>query len=261
MPALNATQCAEVVWTFAAASPNSPTFNGYSGYNVRCGTGSPKCAVSGAACATDANCDPTGTGGDVCVPACAALGAIFRSSPTTAGPPSSLNRDEGYRVFADKRSTRTPALFVATTDGVLHGFKALDPTSADGGAAPGTKHELWAFVPPAVLPKLAANYPAGQQILLDGSPIVKDVVWDRDRGAVGLSKHWHTTLVAGMGTNGPGYYALNVSDVACDTGAATGNCEADYEKPTAYDPVHVSAAAHACPVDDARRGVRGDVDG
>lgn len=213
VPALDAKDCSDVVWRFASASITNPPLGtpAYSGFNVRCKLGSNTCAVTGAMCTVDADCDgpPPKNKGDVCVPACAALGAIFRSTPATAAAPNSLNRDEGYRIFADARATRSPALFVATTDGVLHGFKSLDEAGVGG------RHELWAFVPPAVLPKLASNYPAGQQILLDGSPIVKDVVWDRDRTQLSEARQWHTTLVAGMGSNGPGYFGMNVTDVDC----------------------------------------------
>jgi len=66
-----------------------------------------------------------------------------------------------------------------------------------------------------VLPKIAANYPTGQQILLDGTPAVKDTVWDRTPGAAVSPNLYHTTLVAGMGAGGGGYYALNVSDPDC----------------------------------------------
>lgn len=227
IPALNKSDCAKVVWGFTTASSVAQNINGYDKWNVRCATlgAGNKCAVNGTTtCSTDADCSAI-TPGDVCVPECAALGAVFRSSPAAVSPPIALTRDEGYRTFAQGRATRKHALFVATTDGVLHAFKALDeaPTTA--------KHELWSFIPPAVLPKLAANYPTGQQILLDGSPIVKDVVWDRKRDdltAGSAAKAWHSTLVAGMGTNGPGYFALNVSDVDC----SGGDCSTSYEAPS-----------------------------
>ena len=65
-------------------------------------------------------------------------------------------------------------MYVASADGILHAFKALASTTFDNG-----NFEMWAFVPPAVLPKIATNYPTGQQVLLDGTPAVKDTVWDR----------------------------------------------------------------------------------
>ncbi len=223
IPSLNKTDCSKVVWGFTVASSTAQTFGGYNKWNVRCpslGAGN-KCAINGSTtCTTDAECS-TLTPGDVCVPECGALGAVFRSSPAAISPPIALSRDEGYRTFSQGRSSRKHALFVATTDGVLHAFKALEegPTTS--------KHELWSFIPPVVLPKLSSNYPAGQQIILDGSPVVKDMVWDRGRTDLASGSAWHTTLVAGLGTNGPGYYALNVSDVDCNSG----DCVTNYEAP------------------------------
>jgi len=69
-----------------------------------------------------------------------------------------------------------------------------------------------------VLPKIATNYPSGQQILLDGTPVIKDTVWDRAPADPVSADQYHTTLVAGMGAGGAGYYALNVTDADCDNG-------------------------------------------
>jgi type IV pilus assembly protein PilY1 len=217
IPRLDKNQCTDVIWKFASAYSGRIEHNGYSGFNVRCdltsggGAANPsqgQCSISGGACAVgDSGSCPTP--GEVCVPGCSALGAVFRSSPVIAGPPDAFVRDEGYRVFAEQRLKRRPTMYVATADGLLHAFKALP------GANDRSNYELWAFVPPAVLPKLAPNYPTGQQILLDGTPAVRDVVWDRRFDQFANPEMWHTTLVAGMGAGGGGYYALNVTDTDC----------------------------------------------
>jgi len=228
IPALNANDCMRVAWGFAtahAAAQGPLTFGGYD-FNARCrssaSTTSGFCSVT-----TTTSCSVLGANvcpaGEVCVPECSALGAIYRSSPVIIGPPNELLRDEAYRQFAAQRAQRRPTMFVASTDGVLHAFKALSsagPPQFDDRAG---EHELWAFIPPAVLPKLASNYPTGQQILLDGTPAVKDIVWDRRVGDTDFnaSTAFHTTLVAGMGAGGGGYYALNVTDVDC-AGATPG---------------------------------------
>lgn len=229
VPPLTAAQCAAVSWSFATAYPGAVSFAGYNHFNTRCaGTGSATCAVSGLTCSEDADCGD----GDTCVPACSALGAIFRSTPAVVPAPYSLARDEGYRGFATAFSARTPAFFVATTDGILHAFKALHEETPGAG-----RHELFAFVPPAVLPKLRSNYPTGQQVLLDGAPVVGETVWERTRAQSTLANKWRTTLVAGMGQNGPGYYALNVTDLRKRTGEST---EDIYEAPAAGDLTRVS---------------------
>lgn len=216
VPALGKNDCTDVIWGFATAhySGNGSLVKGTPAYdfNVRCtgsgGLAAGFCSISGGACTVGGAACPTP--GEVCVPECAALGAVYRSSPTIVGPPDAFVRDEGYRVFAEQRARRRPTMYVATSDGVLHAFKALAAQDFDPG-----DHELWAFVPPAVLPKLASNYPTGQQILLDGTPTVRDVVWERQTADFADPTKWHTTLVAGMGAGGPGYYALNVTDTDC----------------------------------------------
>jgi type IV pilus assembly protein PilY1 len=220
VPALTKADCAKVVWGFTAAHGGSIPVSGYE-FNNRClgtSTSAGTCSVSGTSCTIMSGTCPLP--GEICVPQCSALGAIFRSSPQLVGPPNELLRDDTYRAYAQQRRSRRPAMFVATTDGVLHAFKAL--SSAGSGAYPtfdnfvndNTEHELWSFVPPAVLPKLAGNYPTGQQILLDGTPAVEDIVWDKSLTATDAPL-FHTTLVAGMGAGGGGYYALNVTDVDC----------------------------------------------
>lgn len=219
IPRLGKAECKNVIWGFTTAhsSTNSPlTYSGYD-FNARCKanasttqgfcsvTSTQQCLVSASGCPT----------GEVCVPECSALGAIYRSSPTLVGPPNELLRDDGYRAFSEQRKQRRPAMFVATTDGMLHAFKALSTIAPGDPAfdAVAGEHELWSFVPPAVLPRLASNYPTGQQILLDGTPTVRDVVWDSN--GIPALRGFHTTLVAGMGAGGGGYYALNVTDVDC----------------------------------------------
>ncbi len=224
VPALTKSECTESTWDFATAKygPVKPGGSAYD-FNVRCtgstgGLSTGFCSVSGGACTlTTSSCSVPG---EVCVPSCAALGAVFRSSPTLVGPPNQFLRDDSYLAFSNARASRRTVMYVASADGVLHAFKALSNASFDPN-----EFELWAFVPPAVLPKLAANYPTGQQILLDGTPVVKDTVWDRRSTDVVDSNQFHSTLVAGMGAAGPGYYALNVSDPDCGGIGVTTACQ------------------------------------
>lgn len=244
VPKLGKSDCSDVIWGFATShysgngslSKGSPAYD----FNVRCrsagGLAAGVCSISGGSCSVGGTACPTP--GEVCVPDCAALGAIYRSSPTLVGPPNAFLRDDGYRGFADARKGRRPAMFVATSDGVLHAFKALANSTFDSNTA---EFEMWAFIPPAVLPKLASNYPTGQQILLDGTPSVRDVVWERKASDSTFSNasQWHTTLVAGMGAGGAGYYALNVSDLDCGGVGNTNACLGS----TSYAPATTFAQA------------------
>jgi type IV pilus assembly protein PilY1 len=251
VPALDAANCTKSIWGFTTAYPESISLSGVPAsapaydFNVRC-TGNQsstvgKCSVSGTTCNISGT--PACPTGEVCVPECAALGAIYKSNPTVVGPPSGFLREEGFRTFQSVRRNRGITTFAATADGILHAFKAMD----EQGTA---RQELWSFIPPAVLPRLASNYPSGNQILLDGSPIVRETIWNRAPGDTS-ARAWHTTLVAGLGGGGGGYYALNVTDADCGGGIpgasppkVAGDCITNgaWEDPTQNSLDHVSTS-------------------
>ena len=140
-------------------------------------------------------------------PACNVLGGVLHSQPIVVGHPNAFITDEAYNAFSAQYKTRPEVMYVETLDGLLHAF---DSTVDFAGAGP-IKNELFAFVPPIVLPTLFSNYPGGDRQLLDSSPVVKDVVWERlktDVGAAAAIK-WHTMLVAGAQN---GYVGLEVTD-------------------------------------------------
>jgi type IV pilus assembly protein PilY1 len=85
-------------------------------------------------------------------------------------------------------------VYVASGEGMLHAFDTT--AGADEGK------ELWAFVPPQVLPNIGRTVERGYifRTQLDGSPVV---------GKTGATQK---LLVAGMGAAGRGYYALDVSN-------------------------------------------------
>lgn len=141
-----------------------------------------------------------------------AMGDIFHAMPTVVPRPMALIRDESYGTFAALNKMRKTVLYAATNDGLLHAFNAnVDASNRERG-------ELWAFIPPAALPHLLSTYPASHQMLLDGSPIVKDVIFDRFPNQLSGSAcnaqlcTWHSMLVAGFGSGARGYYALDVTD-------------------------------------------------
>jgi|GEM_PF-1055892 len=272
VPALdqdNGDACTRVVMGFATAHVGAITETGtvvggatasYD-FNIRCSsaTASPssgRCSITNDTCDVSNPTQCSTLPGQVCVPDCAPLGAVFRANPAISGPPDALLRDAGYRAFQARRAKRKPTMFAATTDGILHAFKALE-------TAPNAHHELWSFIPPAVLPRLASNYPAGNQILLDGSPVVKDTVWERAPGdldaggSTSPGAKWHTTLVAGLGVAGGGYYAVNVTDSDCNAGkeaegSTTNECSEQSSSKGYQPPVEHS-------LDSAGRGDYGGV--
>ena len=147
-----------------------------------------------------------------------ALGAMYHSTPNIVGPPSADLDDESYQAFATANATRKTVLYTATIDGLLHAFDSnvTQSTRLNG--------ELWSFMPPGVLFGLKAAYPSANPLLLDGPPIVKDVVFGRSKASNSLllATNWHTALVAGFGSGHRGYYALDVTDPAPNTDLTKG---------------------------------------
>lgn len=194
---------------------------------------------------------------------CNLLADVYRSTPVLVGRPNALISDETYRIFAsDATSYRaasrgageeegTPdvhrplVLYTSTNDGMLHAFRVFPPADIQEGETAlealdrerSELNELWAFIPPAMLPLIPKLYPSNRHIVLDGEPVVRDVVatplqttvnlttvptatsypWKLERkpsAAQSGGTTWRTVLVQGFGDSlaGGGYYALDVTD-------------------------------------------------
>jgi type IV pilus assembly protein PilY1 len=79
--------------------------------------------------------------------------------------------------------------------------------------------EVWGFVPPALMPRLYTRFPNVPQRGVDGSPVVKEVVFQRSGTALGDDASWHTVLLFGLGRGattdsgiGSAYIAMDVTD-------------------------------------------------
>lgn len=167
-------------------------------------------------------------------PDCSVFGAIFYATPAyVSGPARDYLQDETYAEFARERggTQRSSVLYAPTVDGLLHAMKTAPFSGATGAVDSAENNELWAFLPPAVLPWIKAQYPNIPKELLDGSPVVRDVPaysfnnlfkFERrladGKEAVGT---YRTVLAAGFGKDsaaGGGYYALDVTDPDLDDG-------------------------------------------
>ena len=131
------------------------------------------------------------------------LGDIVNAQPVYVKAPFASYLDADYAAYKTAKSTRTPMVFVAANDGMLHAFYAGTSTSDTIGG-----EEAWTFIPSMVLPnlyKLAdTNYSNNHQYSVDGTPSVGDI-YDSTAG------EWKTLLVAGLNGGGKGYYALDVT--------------------------------------------------
>jgi len=138
------------------------------------------------------------------------LGDIYHSEMAIVGPPKAIdtakagdtNTEEyfklqnGYQAFIDANASRDTIIYVGANDGMLHAFKDS------------TGEELWGFIPPQVLPKLRLMDSGVEHVTIpiygvDGSPVVKDIYY---------GGQWRTVLMAGLGREGYGYFALDVTN-------------------------------------------------
>jgi type IV pilus assembly protein PilY1 len=157
------------------------------------------------------------------------LGDIVNAQPLFIRRPFAEYIDTGYKEYKTAQDGRTPMVYVAANDGMLHAFYAgKDKTDTKGG------EEAWAFIPTMVLPNLHlladANYAVLHQFTVDGTPVAGDV-YDP------ASKTWRTVLVAGLNKGGQGYYALDVTDPENPKGLwefKRGKCYDSADSSTAY---------------------------
>ena len=143
----------------------------------------------------------------------ARMGDIYHSSPVAVGPPLLDIADESYNLFRRRPevATRPTIVYVGTNDGVLHAFVAEDWQNPESGERLDAGHELWGFVPPILLPKLDAAS-SSHQIMVDGTPVVRDIFYRRLPNDAPNGDIYHTVLLMGFRAGAPGYFALDVTD-------------------------------------------------
>jgi len=132
------------------------------------------------------------------------LGDIVNSQPIYVRKAFFEYNDAGYGDFVTSVAGRTPMLYVAANDGMLHAFYAgTTPTDPNGG------EEAWTFIPRTVLPRLYKladnNYPNLHEYNVDGKPVAAEV-YDT------ATSTWRTILVGGLNKGGRAYYALDITD-------------------------------------------------
>ncbi len=132
------------------------------------------------------------------------LGDIVNAQPVFVRSPFASYTDAGYEAFKTANASRTPMVYVAANDGMLHAFYAGADTADPLGG-----EERWAFIPTMVLPNLFRladrDYGALRRFYVDGTPAVGDI-YDSVAG------QWKTILVGGLNAGGRGYYALDITD-------------------------------------------------
>jgi Tfp pilus tip-associated adhesin PilY1 len=144
------------------------------------------------------------------------LGDIVNAQPVFVKAPFAEYDDAGYALFKAVKVGRTPMVYSAANDGMLHAvYAGTSILDTDGGK------EAWAFMPSMVLPDLyrlaSESYATEHLYSVDGTPAVGDVLDPAPIDPVTLlplAPTWKTILVAGLNKGGKGYYALDVTDPA-----------------------------------------------
>jgi type IV pilus assembly protein PilY1 len=135
------------------------------------------------------------------------MGTVVNASPWLQGRPSARYFDSshpGYSAFRTANATRTPVLWVAANDGMLHGFNA-DTGSGDFG------NPIMSYVPESVARRLnETTTDTTVRAYVDGSPFSADV--DLNAG-ISTTPDWRTYTFGALGRGGRGLYALNTTDV------------------------------------------------
>jgi type IV pilus assembly protein PilY1 len=166
---------------------------------------------------------------------CNLVADIYHSTPRVVSRPVEFLRDESYTLYSLQQAKRHTMLYTSTNDGFFHGFKMAsgDPATDTLKVDTDDNNELWAFIPPAVLLSIKAMYPPTHQSLLDGVPVVQDVIaidnanpppsgypFRFERAAsdaqAGAGK-WRTIMVQAFGGNRGGYFAMDITDPVVPT--------------------------------------------
>jgi type IV pilus assembly protein PilY1 len=144
------------------------------------------------------------------------LGDIYHSSPVLLSAPRFDTADDAFNRFRERDvvANRPLSLFVASNDGILHAFSMENRSFTVGGFTKTltTGQEMWGFVPPILLNRLAANLNV-HQFTLDGTATIKDVYFSKPPGLDSTGQEYHTVLIIGMREGGKGYIALDITDV------------------------------------------------
>jgi type IV pilus assembly protein PilY1 len=170
------------------------------------------------------------------------MGDIVSGQPVYVKVPFASYTDTGYAAFKSANANRTPMVYVAGNDGMLHAYFAgvVTTVSSVTTIADPKGVESWAFIPTMVLPnlyKLADNNYANQHsFFVDGTPEANDI-FDTTANA------WKTILVGGLNAGGKGFYALDVTDPANPKGM----WEFKYS-PTCFNPSSSSPQFADCQV-------------
>jgi len=116
--------------------------------------------------------------------------------------------EDAYSAYRRDNLSREAILLVGANDGMLHAF---DAGTGDQINHPGNGEELWAFIPPDLLPKLQ-NALDAHDYFVDGDVMVRDIWHDDDANGRKAPGEFRTLAVMSERSGGSAYAALDVTD-------------------------------------------------
>jgi type IV pilus assembly protein PilY1 len=153
-----------------------------------------------------------------CLPALFSGATPLQDGYTVPGQPGTV---DAYSKYAFEAGDRDKLVLVGSNGGMLHAFlngqsTGVDPATGQNLYDAGTGQELWAFIPPDLLPRLQANLGKHAQ-LMDGTAMVREVWLDGSEGQPADGrKQWQeyrTVAVIGTGRGGVHRFALDLTRV------------------------------------------------
>ncbi|HEX8706566.1 MAG TPA: pilus assembly protein PilY, partial [Myxococcaceae bacterium] len=126
---------------------------------------------------------------------------------------------DAYDRYVYEKGGRDKIVLVGSNGGMLHAFHNGKKTGFDNVTNmaeydEGNGTELWAFIPPDMLPKLRPNV-GKHAYFVDGTPMVRDVWIDGSGGAAADGKkqwqEYRTVAVVGTGRGGVHRFALDLT--------------------------------------------------
>ncbi len=139
-------------------------------------------------------------------------GAFDHGTPEVQGRLADLDlKVPSLAAYQQDIADRPIMLYVPTHDAQLHAFR-IDRVNGSVQDVTWGREE-WAFIPPHALGNLP-ELPNGRTTLLDGTPMVKDVLFSRSFAGLETeaSTDWHSILLVGDRAGGRGLFALDVTD-------------------------------------------------
>lgn len=144
------------------------------------------------------------------------LSDIYHSAPAIIGPPSADNTWPGeaseqsaYTAFKTANIARPSRLFVGSNTGMVHAICERTGATVDCGPVSNQRgNEVYAFSPPAILPKLRYT-PSNHTFSADGSFGGADLCLAAD---CTVSTNWKTILLGSLNRGGNSLFAVDVSN-------------------------------------------------